>query len=113
MMKSKLIVRDTDTLEEAMLAIENNGYRSVIVVNENDVVVGTLSDGDARKSVLDHRLLSIPVHRVMNSNFIALTIEEKGKARTMFETSHVFLLPLIDEHGKLIDILTAYPSSPI
>ena len=66
MLKSKLVVRDTDTLEEALVAIENNSYRSVIVLNETDVVVGTLSDGDARKSVLDHRLLSTPVHRVMN-----------------------------------------------
>lgn len=111
MTKSKLIIRDTDTLEEALVAIENNGCRSVIVVNENEVVVGTLSDGDARKSMLDHRLLSTPVHRVMNPNFIALTIDEREKARAMFEASHVFLLPLIDEHGKLIDVLTAYPSS--
>lgn len=113
MAKSKLTVRDTDTLEEAMVAIEINGYRSVIVVNENEVVVGTLSDGDARKSMLDHRLLSTPVHRVMNSNFIALTLDEREKAKATFEASHVFLLPLIDEHGKLIDVLTAYPSSPI
>jgi CBS domain-containing protein len=111
--KSKLVVRDTDTLEEAMVAIEHNGYRSVIVVNENDVVVGTLSDGDARKSVLDHRLLSTPVHRVMNPNFIALTAEEKEKAKAKFDATHVFLIPLIDEHGRLIDIVTAYPPPPL
>lgn len=113
MPKSKLIVRDTETLEEAMVAIEDNGYRSVIVVNENDVVVGTLSDGDARKSVLDHRLTSTPVHRIMNANFIALTVGEKGKAKAIFDQTHVFLIPLIDEHGKLVDVLTAYPSPPI
>ncbi|MBM3302807.1 MAG: CBS domain-containing protein [Deltaproteobacteria bacterium] len=112
MLKSKLVIRDTDTLEAAMVAIENNNYRSVIVVNQNDVVVGTLSDGDARKSVLDHRLLSTPVHRVMNPNFIALTVTEREKAARIFNETHVFLIPLIDEHGQLVDVLTAYPPPP-
>jgi predicted transcriptional regulator len=109
---SKLVIRDTVTLEEALVAIENNFYRSVIVLNKDDVVVGTLSDGDARKSVLDHRLLSTPVNRVMNSNCIALTVDEKQKAKTIFEHTNVFLIPIIDEHGKLIDVLTAYPPPP-
>jgi len=108
MLKSKLVIRDTDTLEEAMVAIDNNFYRSVIVLNENDVVVGTLSDGDARKSMLDHRLLSTPVHRVMNTNFIALTVAEREKAKAIFQKTHYFLIPVIDEHGRLVDVLTAY-----
>lgn len=111
---SKLVVRDTATLEEALVAIENNFYRSVIVLNDHDVVVGTLSDGDARKSVLDHRLLSTPVSRVMNSNCITLTAREKEKAKAIFEHTNVFLIPIIDEHGKLLDVLTAYPPpSPV
>ncbi len=112
MLKSKLVVRDTDTLEEALVTIENNRYRSVIVLNETDVVVGTLSDGDARKSVLDHRLLSTPVHRVMNLNFIALTASDKDKAKAIFDETHVFLIPVIDQHGRLVDVLTAYPPPP-
>lgn len=106
---SRLVIRDTATLEEALVAIENNFYRSVIVLNKDDIVVGTLSDGDARKSVLDHRLLSTPVNRVMNSNCIALTVDEKQKAKGIFEHTNVFLIPIIDQHGKLVDVVTAYP----
>ncbi len=105
---SKLVVNDTDTIQAAMLAIDQNLYRSVIVVNEANVVVGALSDGDIRRSMLEGRLMMTPVHRVMNSDFIALTASEQGRARSIFDETHVFLIPVIDEHGKLLDILTAY-----
>jgi CBS domain-containing protein len=105
---SKLVVNETDTVQAAMLAIDQNSCRSVIVVNDANVVVGTLSDGDIRKSLLEGRLMTTPVHRVMNSDFIALTASEQGRARSIFDETHVFLIPVIDEHGKLLDILTAY-----
>lgn len=105
---SKFVVNETDTIQAAMLAIDRNCYRSVIVVNDESVVVGTLSDGDVRKSLLDGRLLSTPVHRVMNSDFIALTSSDRARAPAIFAEHHVFLIPVIDKHGKLLDILTAY-----
>jgi len=105
---SKLVVSDTDTIQAAMMAIENNDHRSVVVVNAHGVAVGTVSDGDIRKSLLDGRLLATPVHRVMNMDFIALTDSERSRAPGIFQEKHIFLIPLIDERGKLLDVLTAY-----
>ena len=97
-----------DTIETAMALIEQNNHRSVVVVETRGVVVGTLSDGDIRKAVLDHRLLSTPVHQVMNTNFIAVTLKEAARAKEIFEQRHIFLVPLIDEQGRLVKILKAY-----
>lgn len=103
---SLYVVRDADTLQAAMLAIDKNLHRSVVVINGAGVVVGMLSDGDVRKSLLDGRLFSTPVHRVMNSDFIALAPGEQEKARAIFAEGHVFVIPVIDERGKLLDVLT-------
>lgn len=105
---SLYVVRETDTIQAAMLAIENNDHRSVIVVNPHGIVVGTVSDGDIRKSMLDGRLLTTPVHRVMNPDFVALTLAQRDRAPGLFAERHIFLIPLIDDHGKLLDVLTAY-----
>ncbi len=43
---STLVVDVTETVEGVMAAIEQNGYRSVVVVDEHQRVVGTASDGD-------------------------------------------------------------------
>lgn len=105
---SALVVRDTATIQAAMLSIDLNTHRTVIVVNDNNVVVGTLSDGDIRKALLDGRLLTTPVNRVMNADFTALTQSDRDRAGEIFAESHIFLIPVIDEHGKLVDILKAY-----
>ena len=103
------LVRQDDTLEAALMAIEANNHRSVIVVDQRRVVVGTLSDGDIRKLLLQHRLLSTPVHQVMNTNFVALRPSQERRAGTLF-TQHPYLLliPVVDERGRLQRILTAY-----
>ena len=104
----RLIVHRHDTTETAMAAIEANQHRSVIVVDDHNVVVGTLSDGDVRKVILDRRLLSTPVHQVMNSNFIALGPHELSRAKALFDRMHIFLIPVIDDRGRLLKVLKAY-----
>jgi CBS domain-containing protein len=102
------VVDQHDTIETAMALIEQNRHRSVIVQDEHRMVVGTLSDGDIRKALLDHRLLSTPVHQVMNTNFIAMTPEEAHRAKAIFESGHIFLIPLVNDQGRLLRILKAH-----
>lgn len=102
------VVRPADTLEDAMAVIEENRHRSVIVVNDDGVVVGTLADGDARKAILDHRLLSTRVADVMNTNFIAVAPPDADSVTDIFEREHIFLVPVVDERGRLVDLRTAY-----
>jgi len=102
------VVRPTDSLEDAMALIEQNRHRSVVVVNDDGVVVGTLADGDARKAILDHRLLSTPVADVMNTNFIALVPAEADQAAEIFGREHIFLIPVVDESGCLVELRAAY-----
>ncbi|MBI4353731.1 MAG: CBS domain-containing protein [Candidatus Omnitrophica bacterium] len=106
--ESPYTVSDNDTIETAMALIEQNNHRSVVVVDARGVVVGTLSDGDIRKAVLDHRVLSMPVHQAMNTHFIAVTAEEADRAKAIFEQQHIFLIPVIDRLGHLVNIMTAY-----
>lgn len=102
------VVDQHEPIETAMALIEQNQHRSAIVVNERKIVVGTLSDGDIRKAMLDHRLLSTPVHQVMNTNFIAIRLGEVDKAPGIFEREHIFLIPVVDDKGRLLKALKAY-----
>jgi len=104
---SRYVVQEHETLEAAMLLIEENQHRSVIVL-DGAKVVGTLSDGDIRKAILDRRLLTTPVEHVMNTNFVSLSPEERGRAEQLFEDSDFFLIPVVDADGKLLDVVTAY-----
>lgn len=104
------VVRQHDSLEAAMLVIEGNRHHSVVVVDDENVVVGTLSDGDVRKAILDRRLLTTPVEAVMNTNFVALGPDDRDRAREYFERDrdYLFLVPIVDGDGTLLEIQTAY-----
>ncbi len=105
---AKYTISQQQTIEEAMALIEENNHRTVIIVNEENVVVGTLSDGDIRKIILGHRLMTTPIHKVMTTGFIALREDERERAQEFFKREHIFLIPIVDETGHLLDIETSY-----
>jgi CBS domain-containing protein len=92
------------TLEQAWSKIEVNRQRSVIVV-KGKKIVGTLSDGDIRKAIMSKRLLSTPIHEIMNTNFISLPLARKKEAVAIFKKMDIFLLPVVSDNLQLLDVL--------
>lgn len=101
-------VHELSTIEQALAKIESNLHRSVIVIDRDNRVVGTLSDGDIRKAILDHRLLSTPVGEIMNLNFVWLDRNHTQQAPELFEKYRLFIIPVLGLDNELVDILTAY-----
>lgn len=102
--KLKYLVDVNSTIEEAWSQIEINQHRSIIIVDKGKVV-GTLSDGDLRKAMLAHRLLSAPVKEAMNTNFIVITEKDRDKTQSIFQEKDIFLLPVVDKQMNLLDIV--------
>jgi CBS domain-containing protein len=105
---SSYVARAGDSIEDAMALMEENRHKTVVVVDERGTVLGTLSDGDARRALLDHRLLSTPVSQVMNTNFISVGEDETAQAEAVFARGDIFVIPVIDDEGRLKNILEAY-----
>lgn len=105
--KEKFVIEDENSIEQALLKIENNNHRSLIVLN-NKKVVGTISDGDIRKAMLKHRLFSTPIKEVMNTNFVWLKKDNLDKAKELFNNLHIFIIPIISEENDLEDIISCY-----
>lgn len=101
-------VQVDSTIETALAKIERNSHRSVIVLDKGRRVVGSLSDGDIRKAMLNRRLLTTPVQDIMNLNFVWLAPGEADKAADLFQRYHIFLIPVLGPSNELLDVLTAY-----
>jgi len=102
--KLDYIASPDDPIEDAWTKFESNRHRSVIVVDEGKLV-GTLSDGDIRKAILKHRLLSTPIKEVMNLNFICIIEAQRGEAQELLRKHDIHLLPVVDENLVLLDIV--------
>ena len=69
-------------------------------------MVGTLSDGDIRRALINDAIGSIEASKIMNMNFRYLnskiTDNEKHK---YFDGNDIFVVPIVNDNFKLIDIL--------
>ena len=100
------IITPDATIEEAMVAIEENRHHGLIVVDEENRVHGAISDGDIRKMMISHRLLTSRVRDAMKRNIIFVTEKSRSDAEQIFaKRSYIFLIPVVDSDMKLLDII--------
>lgn len=103
---NEFIISPDATIEEAMVAIEKNEHRSLVVVDHKQIVQGAISDGDIRKLIISHHLLSTKVRDVMNRNFIFVFDGNRDDAkRILSKKSYIFLIPVVDPGMRLLDII--------
>ena len=55
----KIKILPTLTIEKSMIAINSGALKIALVVNHDDKLLGTLSDGDVRRGILDKKDLKI------------------------------------------------------
>ena len=100
-----LTIIETSSIKEALLKIETNNKGFLIVLDENDRVVGTITDGDIRRLLLT----GMGVHDMIKFNNDFVTLMENDNFHitcSFFKSKKIAFLPIIDKSNKLINILT-------
>ena len=69
MLKNYLVSDDKD-INFALKKINKNRFKTLLVLNNNKDLVGTVSDGDIRRGILKYNNLKIKISKIYNKNFI-------------------------------------------
>lgn len=98
------LVFSGDSILDALKRINNNKSRIVFVVEDNGVLIGSVSDGDVRRwmtqvSDLD---LKMPVDAVMNRECVSRPMNESKNQIAQYFDHKRDLIPLIDEQGRFV-----------
>src|SRR3954463_1252504 len=99
----------TASVAEAMTRMLDLGVGAVAIVDENNVVAGIFTERDVlRKVALTGKdPKSIPVREVMTSSVVMATSDiSAAEALEVMVREHHRHLPVVDEHGKLLGILS-------
>jgi len=105
---SNFIVSKGATIKDAMASMNDNKKGTVIVVDDKFRVLGTVSDGDIRRSVVKGRDILSCVDEIMNLNpWSARHGElEKRQAEEIFKKDlSIRLIPVVDCANKLVDVI--------
>jgi dTDP-glucose pyrophosphorylase len=107
-MKTSLYVDPQTTLKDALKRLDDSTYGVLLVVDDDKVLQGTLTDGDARRAILAGKPLDAPIADVFNPSPHCLRADgpDIELARKWFLDEHFHLIPLVDEKGRVSDVLT-------
>ncbi|SVD90467.1 uncharacterized protein METZ01_LOCUS443321, partial [marine metagenome] len=93
------------SLKEAIKTIELGAAQIALVVDENEVLLGTLTDGDIRRGLLKGYDLQSPVGLVMNKGFCSLSEDfTENRAMQLMNEKDFHQMPVIDSQGRVIRI---------
>jgi CBS domain-containing protein len=98
------IVDFNASIYEALVKIEKNKHRSLIVVDSLNRVVGTVSDGDIRKGLINRILLDASVSKVMNLNYKKIYEDQEINFDLFLDENNIFIVPIVDGEMKFVDL---------
>ena len=103
--KSTFIKPDS-TIIEAFRVIEESGAQIALVVDENEKLLGTLTDGDLRRSLLNSNSLNKTAGELINKEFISLGENyTKDIAIEIMKQKLIRQIPIVDSKGRVVDLI--------
>jgi len=94
---SDLIIYSSENLRAALQRMTRNHRGVLFVCDQDGHLVGVLSDGDIRRSLLDDTLLVAPVEQIMNTDPITASTTEE--ASTLLRRRNLVAVPIVDSEG--------------
>jgi len=96
-------------LEKAIEVLDRGGLRIALVVDPENRLVGTLTDGDIRRALLKHVPLDCEVRDVMcTMPHTAGSNWSKERILTVMEDLELLQIPLVDQDSKIVGLETLH-----
>ena len=104
---SKHTIQIHETISQALGKLNQLQEKlTLFVLNNEQQVIGTITDGDIRRGLLNHLTLEDSVTGCMNTTFKFLRGGEKNRAKiSEYKSRGIKLLPLLDLNDKILQII--------
>jgi dTDP-glucose pyrophosphorylase/CBS domain-containing protein len=100
-------IKGNCTIKQAMKAIDDSALEVVLIIDDDEKMVGLATDGDIRRAIIKDATLDTPVNLIMNRNFLAIQEGVPKKQITkLMKDRYIKLLPILDVNGKIIDVVS-------
>lgn len=106
--RSKLITFSPDLkIAEAMQTLVSKDIAGAPVVNENDELIGMISEGDCMKKIANSRYYNIPLNDQSVKEYMETIVETIDGNKNIFDVAHMFCtsrrnrFPVVED-GKVV-----------
>lgn len=93
------------TIVEAMKLMDENGRGILFIVDDNDILQGTLTDGDIRRWLISTGELNTGIQRLVNLKPRYLKENDNRDRIAYMLKNRIKALPIVDDEGRIVDIV--------
>lgn len=101
------ILPSTASVRDALQVIDEQGLIAnvLFIVDANNKLIGTLTDGDIRRGLLRGEVLASSVSSVINKNFKFLKMPLQASAVKLLKERHISFAAVLNEFQEIVEIL--------
>lgn len=100
-------VKPQNTVIDALKIIDQNQQGFVIVVDDGEIVLGVLTDGDIRRAIIKGNNKFESVSTVYTKMAKTVLVSEGFETVTeLFKNQAIKFLPIVDEKKRLVNVIT-------
>ena len=99
--KNKNLVEGLQRLNE----LRNLSRLILFVVDDNEKVVGSVTDGDIRRSIIAEQNLQKTLGEIANPDFKRLYQKDTYQSFEKYRKSDIKILPILNQEGKMVDLI--------
>lgn len=109
MAETKYLIYQDKTLLEALSQINSIGSGPLVlfVIDDEQRMVGTLTDGDSRRALIAGASVNDKAEAVMHRNFNYMRVEDSTNVLEIRRQKdlHMKLVPILDDENHIVDII--------
>ena len=101
----KTVLSLSSNIENAIEILNDTGLKIVLVINESDQLVGTISDGDIRRGLMKGQNISSSIEAIMHRKPLVVTpdIKQNLVVELMLQNK-ILQIPIVDSNMKILGL---------
>ena len=101
----KSILKLDSSIQQAISNLNNSGLKIVLVVDDKNEFIGTISDGDIRRGLLANLSINDAIKNVIHYEALVVPPEfAKESALKLMELNQIFQIPIINNQKNIVGL---------
>ena len=103
----KTIISEESSVQDAILRLDQGAMQIVMVVNADEELIGTITDGDIRRGLLNGLQLNSLIDQVIQREaFVVPASMDKEIILKIMSANSIRQIPVVDENRKVVGLHT-------
>jgi dTDP-glucose pyrophosphorylase len=104
---TEILLKPSDTLESAIHVLQDGQARIALVVDQDNKLLGTVTDGDVRRTLINHVGMDYSVKEIMNTSPTTAFITDPPELiLSVMKSKGLLSIPLLNKQGTLVGLET-------